>query len=353
MRTAADAAHQLAAAIGLVSAVRSLRDRRNAAELTKCLPRGLVLGAVEPTETDVVVAHARGWDGADSVIVKLARTPSGARSLRRACDELAELSADPRLDGWEVPRPQILGSGELGGLPYVVESALSGVTIATVLNRGEARAPVAALAMRAIDGMHRRSAEAVTVDPDLLDCWVDRPVQTMEPLVAASPRRAAAIRGLRRELRARLEGRKLAAGWIHGDYVPSNVLIDPQTGRITGIVDWELAGAPELPAIDRVTFLLAAHMQTTRRQLGAVVAAVVNGDETTSLRRSLAHAMQADLDDRSLVLLCWLRHVADLVTRSPRYATDRAWKRHNVYQVLDALAGARPRRVSTTSGSTH
>ena len=338
MRTARDAAHDLAAALGLVSAVRSLRHRRSAADLARCLPRGMVVGPVEPTETDIVVAHARGRAGTGPVVVKLARSASGARSLRRAGDALASLHADPRLDGWEVTRPQIIGVGELGGLPYVVESAVGGVTIARRLDHGAPVAPLVALATEAIEGMHRRTTTAVNVDSDLLDRWIDRPIQTIEPLVAASPRRAAAVRELHQELTRRLAGRELAVGWIHGDFVPSNVLIDPQAGRITGIVDWELAGAPELPAIDRTMFVLATHMQTTRSQLGAVVTGIVNGNATPSLWELLAHAAQGDLDPRSIALVCWLRHVADLVTRSPRYAADRAWKRCNVDQVLDGLS---------------
>jgi hypothetical protein len=302
----------------------------------------MTLGASEFTETDVIVAHASAPDGRPPVVVKLARSASGARSLRRSADELIALQADPRLHGWEVPRPEILDVGELDGLPYVVESALSGVTIARVLDRGMAWQPLAVLAAQAIEGMHRRTAAVANVGPDLLERCIDRPIQAVEPLVAGSPRRAEALAELRRELTERLGGREVATARTHGDYVPGNVLINAEATRVTGIVDWELADEPDIPAIDRGTFLLATHQQTTRSELGAVVAAIVSGDASPSLRTSLMETARADLDGqvdaRAIALLCWLRHVGALVTRSARYARNRTWKRDNVAKVLDALA---------------
>jgi hypothetical protein len=316
--------------------------RRGAADLARCVPGGFVVGRIEPTETDVVVGHAHAIDGPDHVIVKLARSTRGATSLRRESDRLAALHADPRLDGWGVPTPEIRSVGELDDLPYIVESALSGEPIARSLTRGVPWEPLAARATEAIEGLHRRTAELVVVDAELLSRWIDGPVQAIEPIVAGSSRRAAALRELGRELAGRLDGRDVAVGWIHGDFAPGNVLIDPDAGGISGIVDWELAATPELPAIDRATFMLATHLQTTGRQLGALVAGIVKGQASPSLHGSLVQAAQPDGDDpldaRSLALLCWLRHVADLVTRSELVARDTAWKRHNVDQVLDTLA---------------
>lgn len=336
----------LPAALGVESALRFSRGsrfrRRGAAALARCIPQGMVIGGIVPTETDIVVAYAHAPDGTDRVIVKLARSARGARSLRRAADRLTELHADPRLDGWEVPTPVILDLGELDGFPYVVESAMSGEPIARLLDRGAASEPLTDLATQAIAGLHRRTASVLAVDADVLDRWIGQPVLALEQLVAASPHRAAMVRELGSELAARLENRNLAAGWIHGDYAPNNVLIDAHAGRIAGIVDWELAGTPELPVIDRTMFLLATHLQSTGRQLGSVVAEIAKREASNSLLGSLvparAAAIDRVLDPRSVTLLCWLRHVAPLVTRSERMAADSAWKRHNVYQVLDALA---------------
>jgi aminoglycoside phosphotransferase (APT) family kinase protein len=346
MRPRGNGALGVATELGLVATLRALRARRfnkrHAADLARCIPGGMVLERVEQSVTDVVVGRAHARNGTERVIVKLARSPRGASSLRRASNGLAALRADPRLAGWDVTRPEILEAGELDGLPYVVESALAGVTVGRALRDGAAWQPLAALAVETIDGLHRRSRAPVRVDSELLGRWIDVPVQTISPLLAGSPRREATMRALGRELAARLDGATAVAGWIHGDYVPDNVLFDPEAGRITGIVDWEMADTPDLPAIDRGMFLLAAHCQTARRELGVVVAAIANGQASKALHRSLAEAAEPGVDElldvRTLALLCWLRHVAAVVTQSERYVRHPVWKRYNVYQVLDALA---------------
>jgi Ser/Thr protein kinase RdoA (MazF antagonist) len=295
------------------------------------------LGDIETTETDIIVAHAHALDGSTRVVLKLARSVEGGNSLRRATEKLTALRNDPQLDGWEVPRPEILAVGELDGLLYVVESALPGMTISRVLDRGVAWLRLADLATEAIDGMHRRTTASIRVDAELIDRWIDHPLRAIEPLVAAWPTRTAALGELRRELVAHLDGRRLAAARIHGDYVPSNVLMDAEAGTITGIVDWELAAKPDLPAIDRGTFLLAMHMHIERSELGALVSAIVKGEANRSLTQAMQSNLNEQFDARLLALLCWLRHVAAVATHREGYARYRAWKRHNVYPVLDAL----------------
>ncbi|MDQ6805253.1 MAG: hypothetical protein M3065_09880, partial [Actinomycetota bacterium] len=41
---------------------------------------------------------------------------------------------------------------------------------------------------------------------------------------------------------------------------------------------------------------------------------------------------------RTLVMICWLTHIAANLTKSERYARNPVWKRRNVYRVLDSLA---------------
>jgi O-antigen/teichoic acid export membrane protein/aminoglycoside phosphotransferase (APT) family kinase protein len=335
----------LAADLGAVKALRALRAnrfrRRHAAELARCVPAGMVLTGTEPTVTDVVVGRARERLGSDPVLVKLSRTASGDASLQHASDRLAALAADRRLGGWDVPRPEVLALDSLDGHRFVVETALSGITMARLLARGEDWEPLARRATAAIEGLHHRTAEAVRVGPELLERWIQRPTRAIECVVARSPRRTKALREVSTELGTALDGRRVIAGWIHGDFVPSNVLMDIDATKVTGIVDWELAQTPDLPAIDRTMLLLATHTQIARRELGQLVTSVARGEISASLQAALALAADTGelqpLDARALTLLCWLRHAAMLVTQSERYAHHVVWKRYNIFAVLDAV----------------
>jgi O-antigen/teichoic acid export membrane protein len=335
----------LAADLGAVKALRGLRAnrfrRRHAEQLARCVPAGMVLMSTEPSVTDVVVGRAQDRQVGDGVIVKLAWTPNGDVSLQGASERLAALAADPRLRGWDVPRPQVLALDSLDGHRVVVESALSGVTMARLLARGERWEPLAQRATAAIEGLHHLTAEPVAIGPDLLERWIQGPTHAIERVVARSRRRAKALRELSTELGAALDGQRVIAGWIHGDFVPSNVLMDEDATTVTGIIDWERAQTPDLPAIDRTMLLLAIHTQLARRELGQLVAAVVQGQASAPVRAALAEAADTGdpqgLDVRALTLLCWLRHAAMLVTQSERYAHHVVWKRYNVFAVLDAL----------------
>jgi hypothetical protein len=197
--------------------------------------------------------------------------------------------------------------------------------------------------MAAIQGLHHRTAEIVTVDSELLERWIDRPARAVHTVVAGSVARTAALQGLTCELSAWLEGQRLPAGWIHGDFVPGNVLIDPHDrGRVTGIIDWELAATPDLPAVDTTMFLLATYSQLERRELGHFVVEAAGGSGSGLLPGAVADAargLNECPDPRLLILLCWLRHVAAALTKTERYARHPVWKRYNLYRVLDALAG--------------
>ena len=318
--------------------------RRHAAQLSRCVPPGMILVRVEATVGDVAVGHARAESGGSgSAIIKLASSPSGGAALRRAASQLEALAADPRLAGWRVRRPELVKLGELDGRTYAIESELSGISGANALERGAALRPLSARAFEAIAGLHRPTAEALTVDAELLARWVGAPVRTIAPVLGGSARRVAVLAELERELRARLDGMSVTAALVHGDFVPGNVLMSGPDGDVSGIVDWELASAPDLPGIDTMTFLLAGHAQLAAQELGQTIARAVPGDADDSLLDALSAGMPPDteesLDLRSLVLLCWLRHAAGTLRKSERYARHPIWRRYNVELVLDAWGG--------------
>jgi hypothetical protein len=211
------------------------------------------------------------------------------------------------------------------------------------LAEGAPQEPLVSAAMAAIQGLHQRTAELVTVDSELLECWIDRPARAVNTVIACSVARTVALQELTCELRGWLEGQRLPAGWIHGDFVPGNVLIDPHDGgRVTGIIDWELAAIRDLPAIDTTMFLLAMYSQLERRELGYLVVEAAGGSASGLLPGAVADAargLNESPDPRLLILLCWLRHVASALTKTDRYASHPVWKRYNVYHVLDTLAG--------------
>ena len=150
-----------------------------------------------------------------------------------------------------------------------------------------------------------------------------------------------ALDRLRGELHAPLLGRRLTASWIHGDYVPGNVLIDAATGTVSGIIDWELAATPCLPALDLVQLVLAARALSRRREYGEIVVEALDGAWTEHERAVLGWSTEPFEGDPSLstlVLFAWLRHTASMLTKAAGYADNWLWQRSNLEATLAVLA---------------
>jgi hypothetical protein len=151
-------------------------------------------------------------------MAKLPGTPGGATGQQREGRTLSVLAAKPAVGDFTRYLPLRLIDGYVGHQPFVVERAMPGVAGDTV--------------------------GAAVVDDALLRRWVDLRVD----ILARTTRRRAAVERLRRRLHAAWARRHVEIGWVHGDFWPGNVLVDPATVRGGGIVDWEWAGADELPA---------------------------------------------------------------------------------------------------------
>jgi thiamine kinase-like enzyme len=58
------------------------------------------------------------------------------------------------------------------------------------------------------------------------------------------------LRRLEAAIQDRLLGKIVSLAWMHGDFKIENMLIDPVTRKIEGVIDWEHARETGLPSID-------------------------------------------------------------------------------------------------------
>jgi O-antigen/teichoic acid export membrane protein len=317
------------------------RRTRRAAELVHGLTepvgaRAWTVHRALRTVSDMAVVTVGPPGEPPSALVKLATSPAAAWSLERERRALATLRSDERLGAWRDLLPDLVAHGACDGFPYLVQRLLPGRTGA----RGPAG--LVACGAAAIARLHQTTAVEVAAGPDRVRCWVEGPLDTL----ARNGRDrvlAAAVERLGCELRSGLLDRRLAVSWIHGDYVPGNILVGRRPVHVTGIVDWELARPADLPLVDIVTLLLAARMQTSARELGRVVCEWLAGARWTADEQRIVDEARSGLpgetvDERVLVLLCWLRHVSGNLAKASGYATNERWRRANVEPVAEAVA---------------
>ncbi len=265
---------------------------------------------------------------------------------------LARLHGDPRIGKWSSIVPTILYDGEVAGSPFIAESAMPGVTAERLFRDPALRPRLLQAASATIAELHARTLDRTLVDEAMLHAWIDRPLRAIHELLLAGSTRVDPRRyfdAMARELRDALSGREALTGWSHGDYWLGNVLTVPDGSRVTGIVDWDLAGPDRLATLDPIHLVLMARRSASGLEFGWVVRSLLADPSLELVERSALAAAgfgpKIDPGDlRRMVLLAWLHHVAMLATTEMEGANPR-WVRGNIEDVVLAIqVPARRRR---------
>lgn len=298
-----------------------------------------------PTESDLTIAIVGPAAVPYRALIKLAGTQETSEGLAAHRIALERLREDPRLGELRELLPTVLEAGERAGTPYLLERRVPGILASQLLRRGGDHAQLIAELARAISLVHRATAHEAQIDGEALERWISRPERAVADLIERLAPRGSALPTLAElcsELRARLEGETLLLAQGHGDYAPGNLIVD-ESGRLRGILDWEVAHPSDLPLLDIVTLLLTNRMSSRRAELGAVMSELLTDPSWSAPEAELLAEASRGLtgtltDTRTLLLIFWLRHVASQLNRCRRYRANGLWVHSNVTPVLDTVA---------------
>ncbi|TQF73954.1 phosphotransferase [Rhodococcus spelaei] len=291
-----------------------------------------------PTVADTAVILVRSHSGRSGVL-KMSTTDRGAEDLRREVDILRRLREDNRLGAWRALIPVVLEATHSESGDYLLASRLPG-------RDARDRACLPSAALDAIEPLHQLDARTTTADATLLVRWVDEPSEVLRRAVRPG-KSCAAIDRLVAALHDDLEGRPVRLGWTHGDFHPGNLML-ADSGSVSGIIDWGRAHPDDLAVLDTTHWLLTSPVPGRRKEFGRRVADRLAAESCWSPAETLMlHSSQpADpLPARALLLLSWLRHVTDNLSKSQRYTSSPIWMHRNVIPVL--------RQVGTMNYGTH
>ncbi|MDT7726193.1 MAG: hypothetical protein QOI21_2769 [Actinomycetota bacterium] len=277
-----------------------------------------------------------GPPGGANALLKLAGTPQGRVDLARQVAILGRMHADERIGTWRELLPRVIATGEVKHCYCMVETRLRGGDGRRVVDDPGERDELVRTAVTTISELHRRTATVRPVDSGAITRWVRTPVALLRDCVHRSEYET--VDELERALATALFGKRVAIGWLHGDYCADNVLV--QDRRITGVVDWCQADPQGLVVLDIVGFLLNIDRQVERAELGQVVCSWLTGSEHPGQATvaGAQRALHADvLESRTLILLSWLLHVSNNLSQSRRYAANPLWTHRNVHAVLRVI----------------
>ncbi|MGH8921244.1 MAG: phosphotransferase family protein, partial [Actinomycetes bacterium] len=338
------------------------RERRTRRELAALLP-GLLPGVpalagrpdpttwttVRPISTlsDLTVAVLSAADGSPMVVLKVARTPEAAHELRAQQGVLAVLRADPQLGGWRELLPRVIEFRGEGNMSLVLETFLAQTSLTTLLSRQpESFDRLMAGVLGSIAHLHQQTAHTEVTQDSHLQRWVDEPLESLrEMCLALDPASARTVERLGQTLRGALADRRVQVSWTHGDFTPGNVLLTAEDDRVSGIVDWGGARPGQLALLDSYLMLLTASCLAEGSELGMLATRWLRDGGLPERQRRLVDQARAPsgplhdvLDERAIILLTWLHHVAELRRKCTLYREHRVWWALNVDPVLRTFA---------------
>jgi Phosphotransferase enzyme family len=262
---------------------------------------------------------------------------------------LAALARHSQLtDEWRALIPCLVPSNDRSGT-RPVESDRQGITLADALaRRPHHLEELTAAALAAIAPLHRQTATLIVVDDVcLLRRWVGQPLAGLtEMCQRTDPDLVPTLDRLRKVLREALIGRRMPTCWTHGHYTPGNVRLDVQDSVI-GIEDWNWARPAQLALIDEYLMILTASREVEQAELGAIVAARLQSGGLSDRERNALGATHNRLDaysencepidERTAILLTWLRYAADQLRKHVTPSKVSSWAA-DVAPVLKTVA---------------
>ncbi len=325
----------------LVPAILSVVEDQTGMPLTSARVHGTTW-----TPTGVVVISIAQPGQPPTVILKLPQRPAAVASLERHAATLTALFADSRLGDWHALLPRPLARGDIDGQFFLAEEALPGREARFLLHEPAASRRVHDAAVAGLCQLHRSTASAITIDEELLDRWIGRPLAIIRNCRAPLPQAKRSRRHLdeiEQHLRAELLGRAVQVGWIHGDFWVSNLLVTADGSRLTGVVDWDRAAPCGLAIHDFLQLLIQTRRLMTRQpEISEVMRELLSGGDWTLQERRLIEAANlsalSDPDERRVMLLLyWLRYLANYLTQYPQRVRDQRWMTTHFVDVLRCI----------------
>ena len=195
-----------------------------------------------------------------------------------------------------VKSPRFLGSGDWEGAKFYVQEAKPGTAI-DMMQKGLPE--VQEQAFELIHAFHAKTKTAINFDQDNYHDIAGWIISTGMEKYSGVKEIGEKLRQVDTALKDLLTGRTVNLSWMHGDYKIENMIVDPGTRKIEGIIDWEHAREIGIPSIDTWYFLLYnRHLTESRNMFDIIEQVCLNGNTNPEERHMLdAHNRLFDYDD--------------------------------------------------------
>jgi SAM-dependent methyltransferase/aminoglycoside phosphotransferase len=217
-------------------------------------------------------------------VIRLPLTERARMRMKVESANLRSISSQPR------PLvPELIAEGELQGQAYLVTQAFPGVSGARLARRPHNLVVALRQAADFITELHRETIQKQVCTEQWLHESFDWLVDYIEKL-------GGNVGELKALSRRDLLGKHVQTVTAHGDFSLQNLVFNPQTCRLTGVVDWDLADTGGWPGRDLLHLFVAIEYEASGCTFNEAVLTVLKRiRDNPGIERDLFHAYLAAL----------------------------------------------------------
>ncbi len=255
-----------------------------------------------------VVLHQEGTPR-PAALLKLPLIPYAAARMRENAGHLLRLSqALELLPEQRECFPHHLAAGQFEAQAYYLETFLPGCSLDQL--------PATAHTARQWHNIFRlwfeiqqRLARRVQMDDRVLAGLIGEHARDLQAWLSPGPVESVRLQRVVAYCYEVFAGRELALSLVHGDFSIKNILIDPSTQEVRGVIDWDLADFLSAPPLDVLHFFVRTDERSFHEPAPAIALRLIKdrtGRHTSYFDEACERYGYRRADWPALVLMYWL-----------------------------------------------
>jgi len=166
--------------------------------------------------------------------------------------------------------------GGYQGVSIYIETMIPGKLAWKAIQR-KVRDTIYKEAVNFIFQLNKYTKENTLLDKDKLESLFEQDLQRFNKITSINDELKNNILKIISIIKNKLLGRKIWLVASHGDYGFGNILVDPNTGRLLGVIDWDTGKKEEFPWIDMLNMAIQSEKSNNSNRLSGAVRAVISG----------------------------------------------------------------------------
>jgi hypothetical protein len=194
--------------------------------------------------------------GAAVALLKLPLIPYAEVRMHENAGHLLRLSQAEELSpAQRLFFPKSLAQGRYEGQCYFLETFLSGRSLDRLPATPDTPNRVQAIFELWFE-IQQRLGHRVKINKSVFGSLVGDHARRLQAWLVPAEVEAARLQRVVEYCRHTLGGRELELSLVHGDFSIKNILLDPLTPQVTGVIDWDLADFLSVPLLDVLHFFV-------------------------------------------------------------------------------------------------